>query len=650
MAPPTATAAVTAASGPPDVRKPWIDGAGRDLLFYIATPLLLVPLILLRSGRPALEELLVYAGGFGALGHHLPGMMRAYGDRALFARFRLRFILAPLFLVPVCIFFSLENLGGIVLVTFFWTNWHSLMQIFGFARIYDAKVGSTSPWTSRFDQGLCLAWIGAPLVLSDSRIGRVLEMWYGSGGPLLSPGFIHALRTVWWVATLAVSLGWLARTALGWRSGVAPNPAKLYLFGSSFLFWWFCMASVDNLLVGVALFDIFHDVQYLALVWTFNKSRVAADPGVGAFSRFLFRCRTTLAGVYVGMVVAYGSLGFFSEKIPEERVRRSLLGVLAASALLHFYFDGFIWKVRERSTRKALSVAGGAEDIRLGGRLPGWSIHGAKWLFFVVPLGTMYWWEVSDARPEREWREAIAASVPESAEALTSLASTMDVRATPEEVLALHQRAIEKKPTYPVSYNNLGVALFQLGRTDEARSAFLEAIRLFPNYSVAHHHLGSLLVTTGELDLAEGHFRAAIEQDPRDSSALAGLALLRARSGETAEAIALYERALRFKPSERTALNGLAWLLATHPDASIRDGARSVEYAERLVELSGRTDRLVLDTLAAAHAEAGRIEDALATLYEAMSLARAHGDREVAAMLERHLRRYEHGEPWRGDR
>jgi hypothetical protein len=40
------------------------------------------------------------------MGHHLPGMIRAYGDRALFERFKWRFILAPLFLLAVCVAFS----------------------------------------------------------------------------------------------------------------------------------------------------------------------------------------------------------------------------------------------------------------------------------------------------------------------------------------------------------------------------------------------------------------------------------------------------------------------------------------------------------------------------------------------------------------
>jgi hypothetical protein len=409
MPPPTASASAAAGTLTP---KPWIDGPLRDLALYIGTPILLLPLLALRAGRPAVDEMIVLAGGVAALGHHLPGMMRAYGDRALFARFRLRFLLAPLVLVPICVAFSVLDLGGVLLVTFFWTTWHTLMQIFGFARIYDAKVGATGRWASRLDLALCIAWIGAPLILSQSRLGRLLELWYGSGGPLVPAPFLSGLRDVWWIGTIAVSLMWLFHTARAWRAGPGPSPAKLALFAASFPFWWVCMAVVDNLLVGIAMFDLFHDVQYLALVWTFNRARVSAGATVGAVSRFLFGGHLVLVVLYVVLVVAYGSVGYFGERISEDVVRRSLLGVLAASALLHFYFDGFIWKVRERSTRAGLGVAGGGEDVRLGGKLPGWTVHAAKWLFLFVPLGLLYAWDVRDERPERVWRAASVEAVP----------------------------------------------------------------------------------------------------------------------------------------------------------------------------------------------------------------------------------------------
>src|SRR5262245_62908327 len=85
---------------------PWIQSAGFDLVLFVATPLLILPLIALSLWFSRPSELYLYVAAFGALGHHLPGMMRAYGDRALFTRFKVRFLVAPAFLVAVCLYFA----------------------------------------------------------------------------------------------------------------------------------------------------------------------------------------------------------------------------------------------------------------------------------------------------------------------------------------------------------------------------------------------------------------------------------------------------------------------------------------------------------------------------------------------------------------
>ena len=106
---------------------------------------------------------------------------------------------------------------------------------------------------------------------------------------------------------------------------------------------------MTNILAGIALFEVFHDVQYLSLVWIYNRNRVEKDSSIGGFMRFIFRRSGSLIGVYIGLVFAYGSLGIFKERVEVETIKRILTGVVAASGLLHFYYDGFIWKVRERA-------------------------------------------------------------------------------------------------------------------------------------------------------------------------------------------------------------------------------------------------------------------------------------------------------------
>jgi len=147
----------TVPAAPAVARKPnlWILDGWRDLILYVCTPLVILPIFVLAQTRWSAEDIYLFVAAFGAMGHHLPGMIRAYGDRALFQRFKYRFIFAPIFLVVVCTAFFLWDLKGIVLVAFIWGVWHGMMQTYGFCRIYDAKVGSFAALTRRLDFALC---------------------------------------------------------------------------------------------------------------------------------------------------------------------------------------------------------------------------------------------------------------------------------------------------------------------------------------------------------------------------------------------------------------------------------------------------------------------------------------------------------------
>jgi len=94
----------------------WIVAPWQDLVLFVGTPLLIIPAFLAAQARWKVEELSLFVASFGAIGHHLPGMLRAYGDRALFQRFRWRFSVVPVSLKKTCLLFALRDLNGIVLV------------------------------------------------------------------------------------------------------------------------------------------------------------------------------------------------------------------------------------------------------------------------------------------------------------------------------------------------------------------------------------------------------------------------------------------------------------------------------------------------------------------------------------------------------
>src|SRR3954447_10638441 len=89
---------------------PWILNRWRDLLLFVGTPALLIPIFTAAQRRWSAQDIFLFVGAFGAMGHHLPGMIRAYGDRALFDRFKVRFIVAPIAILVVCVWSSFRNI------------------------------------------------------------------------------------------------------------------------------------------------------------------------------------------------------------------------------------------------------------------------------------------------------------------------------------------------------------------------------------------------------------------------------------------------------------------------------------------------------------------------------------------------------------
>jgi hypothetical protein len=109
--------------------------------------------------------------------------------------------------------------------------------------------------------------------------------------------------------------------------------------------------------------------------------------------------------------------------------------------------------------------------------------------------------------------------------------------------------------------------------------------------------------------------------------------------------LALFEQALAVDRSPATIL-AIGWLLATSPDDVVRNGPRAVALVEPLARSSPGAGG-VLDTYAAALAEAGRFGDAVRAEAGAIDNARHEGDAAGVARGSERLRSYQAGRPWR---
>jgi tetratricopeptide (TPR) repeat protein len=530
-------------------RKLWILDSWRDLILYVGTPLLLLPAFALAQARWSPQDIYLFVAAFGAMGHHLPGMIRAYGDRVLFERFKWRFIFAPLFLLVVCTAFFWWDLKGILLVVFFWGVWHGLMQTYGFCRIYDAKAGTFDALTRRLDFAMCVIWFATAVALSPYRLSDTLETYYMCGGPFIAPSVIQHGQQLILFAAITVSVLFLLHFGRLWIIGKRPNPVKVALLVTSIAFWWYCNNLVANILVGIALFEVFHDVQYLSLVWIYNRNRVEKDSNIGGFMRFVFRRSGSLIGLYVGLVFAYGSLSYFNAHLGMETVKRILTGVVTASTLLHFYYDGFIWKVRERSTRQSLGLSGGTADVSLGGILPSWAWHGFKWVaVFVVPLSALWFWQTHLNVPELQRRAWLVADVPIGAKQHFDYGVALQKEGRWEEAEKQYKIALHFNPAAPKSHMNLAVVLTAQAKFDEAAPHMEEALRLQPNDGEFHFNYASLLQRLGRGDEAGAQYEAAARLLPDLPEAHYNHALFLVSGGKGNDALKELQRAVQLKP------------------------------------------------------------------------------------------------------
>jgi tetratricopeptide (TPR) repeat protein len=117
--------------------------------------------------------------------------------------------------------------------------------------------------------------------------------------------------------------------------------------------------------------------------------------------------------------------------------------------------------------------------------------------------------------------------------------------------LTLWQDTIARQPDDPYAHDNLGIALAQSGRLQEAIEQFQTTLRLNPNHVVAHNNLGIMLRRTGHLSEALQQYDLAVKIDPNYTEAYFNEALTYAQMQRSDDAIAAAEHALALAQSAK---------------------------------------------------------------------------------------------------
>jgi tetratricopeptide (TPR) repeat protein len=236
---------------------------------------------------------------------------------------------------------------------------------------------------------------------------------------------------------------------------------------------------------------------------------------------------------------------------------------------------------------------------------------------------------------------------PDYALAHDNLGVALARRGQVDAAIAHYQQALEIKPDYALAHNNLGVAFVRRGQVDAAIAHYEQALKFKPDLTDARYNLGVALAHRGQVDAAIGHFQKVLAIKPGDAEAHYQLGVSLASRCRFAEAMFHYRKDLEIRREHAEAHNKLAWLLATCPAATLRNGAEAIEHAQRAIRLFGDARSDVLDTLAAAYAEARRFPEAVATAHKALELARQQNRPALADILRARITLYEAGKPLR---
>lgn len=197
-----------------------------------------------------------------------------------------------------------------------------------------------------------------------------------------------------------------------------------------------------------------------------------------------------------------------------------------------------------------------------------------------------------------------------------------------QDALTAFNKAIDENPIHANAFNGRGAAWHSLGSYEQAIADYTRAIEINPEYANAYNNRGVAWHQKGEYEKAVEDYDRALSLHPNYVNALSNRGASRKKLQDYGAAIADFERALAIRPTFE-AYNLLAWTLATCPDETFRDGPRAVELAQEAVSM--HADARSLGTLAAAYAEAGRLDEAIGTQQRVVAMLPLSASEELVA-------------------
>jgi hypothetical protein len=335
-------------------RSIYIVGPAYDWAWFLLPPIVSLVIGALISGTWCTEHRFWLQGkrytpaglAIGTLtaAHLVAVFFRSHANPKVFPRHRFRFIALPVLAFTAMMLSDWAVCITTVLVTF-WDAYHSALQTFGLARIYDRNAGNDARAGRWLDYGLNVLLYVGPIVAGATMLAHFqqFEVFEDVEVPALAavPAHMTARHGTIARAVLAAGAVYLVVYILGYirlqRRGYRFSLPKVFLLSTTALVsiwaWGFNAWGMAFLIM-----NLFHAVQYFALVWWSEGRRLGAAVRMdGSRPR-----KVVFACAFFGGALAYG---LWADLVPNDDLMQ--WSIVQTVALMHFYYDGFIWSVRK---------------------------------------------------------------------------------------------------------------------------------------------------------------------------------------------------------------------------------------------------------------------------------------------------------------
>ena len=205
------------------------------------------------------------------------------------------------------------------------------------------------------------------------------------------------------------------------------------------------------------------------------------------------------------------------------------------------------------------------------------------------------------------------------------------------------RRSIALDPYNSDAHCDLGGALRKSGKAADATAAIAEAARVDPLAARPRFIQARIRQSQGELGQADKLYQLAVHLQPEYVEARHAYAGLLAQQGDYSRALEQYHQALRFGPKSWRIRMDMAQLLATCPDAAVRDPRRALQLALQAAEMADRRHPDALEVLAVCLAETGQFDKALQVVRQALSMGTVSQQPQTLDRLHQLRRLFEAG-------